>query len=234
VLVPFGPGALLNAAVPGAAYVAGVEHVRRTGRVWPARRTVALVAALLVLGAATSSAADGLVQASLAWHMTQQMALLFLVPLCLVAARPDELARPRSRWVPTAAALAAAWVLVAALQWIVHVPAVLDALARRPSALAAVHWALVAAGVAFFGCAGRARFHPLVVGLYVVSIMAGTDAIGLWLLFDPHVVYDHYAGSGALADQHRAGAVMFAAGMVPLLAGAGIAYRWLSPAESHR
>ena len=56
------------------------------------------------------------------------------------------------------------------------------------------------------------------MALYVVSIMAGTDAIGLWLLFDPKVVYDSYTGAGALADQHRAGAVMFTAGMVPLLA----------------
>jgi len=231
--VPLGPGALLNAAVPGAAYVAGVEHARRTGRAWPARRTAALFAALFVLGAAASGAADDRAQGSLAWHMTQQMALLFVVPLGLVAARPGELAGRRRRWTPPAAVLGGAWLAIAGVQWIVHVPAVLDALTRRQAALAAVHWALVAAGLAFFGCALAAlssgRFHPLAVGLYVVSIMAATDAIGLWLLFDPHVVYDHYAGAGALAGQHRAGAVMFAAGMVPLLVGAGVAYRWLSP-----
>jgi cytochrome c oxidase assembly factor CtaG len=221
--------------VPGAAYVAAVEHVRRQGRAWPARRTAALLAGLILLGAAASAAADDRAQSSLAWHMTQQMALLFLVPLAIVAARPDELAAGLRRFTPSAAALGAAWVAIAGVQWIVHLPAVLDALARRPAALGAVHWVLAAAGVAFFGCAFSAlrsgRLHPLAVALYVLSIMAGTDAIGLGLLFDPHVVYAQYAGAGAIADQHRAGAVMFAAGMVPLLVGAGIAFRWLSPAS---
>jgi Cytochrome c oxidase caa3 assembly factor (Caa3_CtaG) len=64
--------------------------------------------------------------------------------------------------------------------------------------------------------------------------MAAADAIGLWLLFDPNVVYACYAGADALADQHGAGAIMFAAGMVPLLVGAGIAYRWMSPATPAR
>jgi cytochrome c oxidase assembly factor CtaG len=191
-----------------------------------------------VLGAATGGAADDRAQASLAWHMTQQMALLFVVPLAIVAARPDELSAGSRRFVPSAAALGAAWLAIAGVQWTVHVPAVLDALARRPVALGALHWALVAAGVAFFGLAFSAlrsgRVHPLAVALCVVGIMAGTDAIGLWLLFDPHVVYDRYTGPGALADQHRAGAVMFAAGMVPLLVGAGIAFRWLSPPADAR
>jgi cytochrome c oxidase assembly factor CtaG len=215
--------------VPGLAYLAGVERVRSAGRAWPARRTAAALVALLVLGAATSAAVDERAQASLAWHMTQQMVLLFAVPLGVMAARTGELVTGGRRWAPTAAARAAAWVAMAGIQWIGHVPVVLDGLWSRPAALAAVHWALVAAGVALFGCAFAAvrahTLHPLLAGLYVASIMAGTDAIGLWLLFDPHAIYSHYA----LADQHRAGAVMFAAGMVPLVASAGIAYRWLQP-----
>jgi cytochrome c oxidase assembly factor CtaG len=232
-LWPLGGAAVVNAVVPGLAYVAGVERVRRAGHPWPARRTAAAVVALLVLGAATSAAVDQRAQASLAWHMTQQMVLLFAVPLALVAARPDELAgRSRRRTPPGAgAALAAAWLAMAGVQWVVHIPAVLDALWSRPAALSAVHWTLVAAGLAFFGCALAAvrsrTLHPLLAALYVASIMAGTDAIGLWLVFDPDPVYRHYA----LADQHRAGAVMFAAGMVPLLVAAKIAYRWLQPAS---
>jgi cytochrome c oxidase assembly factor CtaG len=232
VLAPMGGAALLNALVPGLAYVAGAKRFRSTGRAWPGRRTTAALAALLVLGAATSAVADDRAQASLAWHMAQQMALLFLVSLGIVAGRPDILVRgrrnPRVR--PLGGpALTAAWLAIVSAQWIVHIPAVLDGLWDRPAALAALHWLLLAVGVAFFGCAFAAvrsgRYHPLVVGLYVVSIMAGTDAIGLWLLFDPNVVYDSYTGTGALADQHRAGAVMFTAGMVPLLAAARIVHR---------
>jgi cytochrome c oxidase assembly factor CtaG len=167
--------------------------------------------------------------------MAQQMTLLFAVPLGLITGRPDGLvrrpagARPRAM---SATALAGAWLALTAVQWVVHVPAVLDALWSRPGALAAVHWALVAAGVAFFGCALAAvssgRMHHLAAALYVISAMPATDAIGLWLLFDPHVVYDRYAGAGAVVDQHRAGAVMFAAGMVPLFLAARMAYGWIS------
>ena len=220
--------AFLNVALPGAAYVAGAERLRRSGAGWPARRTAAFLAGVVVLAVATSAAADDRARAALAWHMAQQMTLLFVVPLGLIAGRPDALVRRRVRWTPSAFALGAAWLAAAGVQWVAHIPAVLDALNRRPVALGAVHWALVAAGVAFFGCALAAlqsgRFHPLAVALYVVSIMAGTDASGLWLMFDPRAVYDGFT----VADQHRAGAVMFAAGMVPLLVGAGIAYRWLA------
>lgn len=222
--------AFLNVALPGAAYVAGAERLRRSGADWPVRRTAAFLAALVVLAAATSAAADDRARAALAWHMAQQMTLLFVVPLGLIAGRPDALVRRRVSWTPSAFALGAAWLAAAGVQWVAHIPAVLDALDRRPAALGAVHWALVAAGVAFSGCALAAlqsgRFHPLAVALYVVSIMAGTDAIGLWLIFDPRAVYDGFT----IADQHRAGAVMFAAGTVPLLVGAGVAYRWLASA----
>ena len=222
--------AFLNVALPGAAYVAGAERLRRSGAGWPARRTAAFLAGVVVLAVATSAAADDRARAALAWHMAQQMTLLFVVPLGLIAGRPDALVRRRVSWTPSAFALGAAWLAAAGVQWVTHIPAVLDALNRRPAALGAVHWALVAAGVAFFGCALAAlqsgRFHPLAVALYIVSIMAGTDAIGLWLIFDPRAVYDGFT----VADQHRAGAVMFAAGMVPLLVGAGVAYRWLASA----
>ena len=222
--------AFLNVALPGAAYVAGAERLRRSGAGWPARRTAAFLAGVVVVAVATSAAADDRARAALAWHMAQQMTLLFVVPLGLIAGRPDALVRRRVSWAPSAFALGAAWLAAAGVQWVAHIPAVLDALNRRPAALGAVHWALVAAGVAFFGTALAAlqsgRFHPLAVALYVVSIMAGTDAIGLWLIFDPRTVYDGFT----VADQHRAGAVMFAAGMVPLLVGAGVAYRWLASA----
>lgn len=238
-LAPLGATAVLNAGVPALAYAIGVGRFRRSGRSWPARRSWAALAALLVLGAATSGAVDDRAQASLAWHMAQQMALLFLVPLGLVASRPDALVgRRREGLSPSPPGLAAAWLAMAGLQWIVHVPAVLEAIGDRPAALAAVHWLLLAAGVAFFGSAlgalASGRLHPLAAALYVVGIMAATDAIGLWLLFDPNVVYERYAGAGALADQHRAGAIMFAAGMVPLLVGAGMAYQWITTAGPHR
>ena len=98
---------------------------------------------------------------------------------------------------------------------------------REPVAYGLVHWLLVAAGIAFFAQSGAARMHPLVLALYVAAAMPTTDAIGLVLLLDPRVVYPHYAGPGALADQQAAGAIMFGAGNVLLVAAAWIAGRYL-------
>jgi cytochrome c oxidase assembly factor CtaG len=167
--------------------------------------------------------------------MAQQMTLLFAVPLGLLAGRPDELARGLWSRRPAAIgtpALAGAWLGFVGVQWVVHMPAVLDLTLNQPAGRAGAHWALVAAGVAFFGCAlgavSSGRLHPLAVGLYVVSMMPVTDAFGLWLMFDPHVIYAEYAGPGAIGDQQRAGAVMFAAGTVPMLVAVGVTYAWAS------
>jgi cytochrome c oxidase assembly factor CtaG len=107
------------------------------------------------------------------------------------------------------------------------VPAVFAFALREPGAYGLMHWLLVLTGVAFFAQAGAGRMHPLALALYVAAAMPTTDAIGLWLLLDPHVIYPHYAGSGALGDQQAAGAIMFGAGNVLLLAAAWIAGRYL-------
>jgi hypothetical protein len=90
-----------------------------------------------------------------------------------------------------------------------------------------MHWLLVLAGIAFFAQVGAARMHPLALALYVAAAMPTTDGIGLWLLLDPHVIYARYAAPGALADQQAAGAIMFGAGNLLLLAAAWIAGRYL-------
>jgi cytochrome c oxidase assembly factor CtaG len=113
------------------------------------------------------------------------------------------------------------------IQWLVHVPAVFAFALREPGAYGVMHWLLVLAGVAFFAEAAAGRMHPLALALYVAAAMPTTDAIGLWLLLDPHVIYAHYAGPGGLGDQQAAGAIMFGAGNVLLLAAAWVAGRYL-------
>jgi putative membrane protein len=218
----------LNALVPAAVYVALVRKVRRDGGEWPAARTAAFVAAFVLAAAATSTAADEAARRSLAWHMTGQMALLLLVPPGIVAGRPlalAALALGRRRPAPPPAAIA--WIAFVGIQWLVHVPAVLAFALREPGAYGLMHWLLVLVGVAFFAQAGARRMHPLALALYVAAAMPTTDAIGLWLILDPRVVYSHYAGPGALGDQQAAGAIMFAAGNVLLLAAGWIAGRYL-------
>jgi putative membrane protein len=218
----------LNAVVPAAAYLALVRRARRAGREWPAARTAAFVAAFVVAAIATSSVADDAGRRSLAWHMTGQMALLLVVPPGIVAGRPLELVgRALGRRPALTPPPALAWIGFVGIQWLVHIPAVFAFALREPAAYGLMHWLLLLAGVAFFAQAGTGRLHPLALALYVAAAMPTTDAIGLWLLLDPHVVYPHYAGPGALGDQQAAGAVMFGAGNVLLLAAAWIAGRYL-------
>src|SRR6478752_790690 len=173
----------LNAVVPAAIYLAVVRRVRRSGGAWPAQRTVLFLAGVTLAALATSSAADAAARRSLTWHMTVQMALLLLVAPAVVAGHPLALLRRiAGRRIPRP---------------------------PGPAAFAFMHWLLIVAGVAFFAQVGSARLHPLALALYIASAMPTTDAIALWLLLDPRVVYAHYAGSGGLADQQAAGAIMF-------------------------
>jgi len=218
----------LNAVVPAAVYLALVRRVRRQGGSWPGVRTGAFVGAVVVLAAATSSAVDDAARRSLAWHMTGQTALLLLVPPAIVAGRPLRLVgEALGRRVSLTPSPAVAWLAFVGIQWVVHVPAVFAFALREPAAYGLMHWLLLAAGLAFFAEAGAGRLHPLALALYVAAAMPTTDAIGLWLMLDPRVVYPHYAGPGALGDQQAAGAIMFGAGNVLLVAAAWIAGRYL-------
>jgi putative membrane protein len=233
----------LNAAVPAVIYLAAVRRVTRAGGVWPARRTVVFIGALLVAAAAAGGEVDAAARRSLAWHMGQQMTLLVLVPPALLAGRPVTLVRRALgrgvAWVPGPAA---AWCVFVGIQWVVHVPAVLELGLRQPAVAALLHWSLVAAGTLFFAQVLDRRepggMHPVTQALYLVAAMPTTDAIALWLMFDPHVVYGHYAGAGALDEQRLAGAIMFAAGGVLLALAAWVVGRWLrssaSPARIRR
>jgi cytochrome c oxidase assembly factor CtaG len=224
-----------NAAVPAAAYLACVRHARRRGAAWPARRTAAFAGTVALAAAVTAGPVSGRASEALAWHMAQQMALLLLVAPLLVAGRPVALLRlALGRELPGAPGPAMAWSAFVGIQWAIHVPAVLDATLRIPVVHATEEWALVAAGAAFFAqitSRTAKRMHPLLLALFLVSAMPTTDVIALWLILDPHVIYSHFTGPGALADQRAAGVVMFAAGNVLLVAGGWVAGRYLLSGE---
>ena len=230
----------LNAVVPATIYLVVVRRVRRGGGAWPARRTAVFLTGVTLAALATSSAADEAARRSLAWHMTVQMALLLLVGPAVVAGHPLALLRRvAGRRMPRPPGPAVAWIGFVGVQWVVHVPAVTAFGLREPSAFALMHWLLIGAGVAFFAQIASARLHPLALALYIASAMPTTDAIALWLLLDPRIVYANYAGSGGLADQQAAGAIMFGAGNVLLVAAAWIAGRYLwsgrpGPAAGYR
>jgi len=124
-----------------------------------------------------------------------------------------------------------AWVAFVGIQWALHIPPVLDGIVRRQLWEGMMHIALIAAGAMFFaqvigGGAGRLGNPPL-AGIYVASAMPTTDAIALWLMLDPHVIYPAFTGPGSLAAQRLAGAIMFGAGNLLLIAAGVIAGRYL-------
>jgi cytochrome c oxidase assembly factor CtaG len=219
-----------DAAAPTLAYLLMMRRLRRTGA-WPTSRAAWFIGAVVLAAAVTMPAVDDRTRTSLEWHMSQQMTLLLVVPAGLVAGRPLRLFRSATghgtTWAPGPAT---AWIAFVGVQWLVHLPVVLDALDRTPALYGLMHLALVAAGVTFvaqIARPGRSIANPLVLGLYVVSAMPTTDAIALWLIFDPHVVYPAYAGPGALADQRNAGTIMFAAGNLLLVAAGVVVGRYL-------
>ena len=220
-----------GALLLGAAYLTAMRHVRARER-WPAARAVAFGVALGLAAVATSPAVDAHARSSAAWHMGQQMMLLVLVAPALVAGRPLLLARRATGRRPgRAPGPVAAWLAFVGIQWMLHIPPVLDGIVRRPFWEGMMHIALVAAGAMFFaqvigGGLGRLG-NPLLAGIYVASAMPTTDAIALWLMLDPHVIYPAFTGPGALAAQRLAGAIMFGAGNLLLVAAGVVAGRYL-------
>jgi putative membrane protein len=222
----------INLLLPAAAYLVGMQRVRRAGGRWPVWRGAVFAAALILAVLITGGRVERLADQSLAWHMGQQMTLLLLVAPALVASRPVALFHAATGFAGGGhlANPVLSWLAFVAIQWLVHIPAVLDALVRDPALDGIVHWAFVAAGTAFFVHAAPwagSRLQPLLLALYLASAMPTTDGIAIWLMLDPHVVYSVFAGPGALADQRRAGVIMFAGGNVIMLAAVWVAGRWL-------
>ncbi|HET6848349.1 MAG TPA: cytochrome c oxidase assembly protein [Gaiellales bacterium] len=221
-----------GALLPVVAYLAVMQRARRTGGGWPAWRAGAFTAAVGLWAVVTCTAFDDQARRSLTWHMCQQMTLLLFVPPLLLAGRPLALMRRltgarRATWVPGAIV---AWVTFVGIQWVIHVPAVLDWAVGPRLAEGLMHLLLLAAGLLFFAAVmtpGHRIEHPFAATLYLAAAMPTTDAIALWLILDPRVIYSGFAGPHALADQQAAGVIMFAAGNVLLAAAAVVAGRYL-------
>lgn len=81
------------AVVVAVLYLAGVRRVVRSGRPWPARRTVAFSAGSLVLLLATSSGVTSYAEATFGVHMTVHMMLNMVVPILWLLGAPITLIR---------------------------------------------------------------------------------------------------------------------------------------------
>jgi len=227
------PGLVATLLAAAGLYLAGARRARR----WPAARTAAFLAGLLLLALALESGLHAVGERLLSVHMVQHLVLLVAVPPLLLAGAPQALAL---RTLPPAPRRALAGLLsgraariashpvtvLAVLSVVVagaHLPAVYDAAVRQPLLHDLEHVVFLAAALLFWipVLAVPPAPHapsPLVRLLLVIGSAPPMAAVGVALATAGSVVYPPYAGGAAaygttaLADQRLAGTIMWVAG----------------------
>ncbi|HWC84921.1 MAG TPA: cytochrome c oxidase assembly protein [Solirubrobacteraceae bacterium] len=228
-----------GALVVAALYLGAARRVRGG---WPARRTLPFLAGIVCLLIALESGLDAYDDRMLSVHMVQHMLLLLLAPLLLLGGQPAilalralhgarrrNLARVLTRLGPvvrpaTCLAFFSAAVLVA------HLPSFYDATLRTASLHAGEHMLFVLAGLLLWWPildGDPVRGHRLGgVGrlVYVLAAMLPMAVVGAYLDRNSSLVYHAYAapahalGLSALDNQAQAGAIMWVAGGVVMIA----------------
>jgi cytochrome c oxidase assembly factor CtaG len=233
---------VLLAPLAGAAvlYLGGARRVRRG---WPATRSAAFGAGLLVLALALMSGIDGYSERLLSVHMLQHELLMLLAPALLVWGAPVALAlvacprvgrraisallRGRAIRVLTAPALG--FGAFAGVTLATHLSGVYELALRDARLHALEHAAYLGAGLLFLApLIGSdplprrpgpvARFAWLLAGMVAMAIP------GALLAFQTTVRYTYYLADArplhvsALADQHLAGAMMWIGGGLAMFA----------------
>ena len=220
-------------------YVWAAHRVR--GR-WPLRRTVSWLAAIACVLLALQSGLATFDERLLSAHMVQHMLLMLVAPLLILASQPvlltlRVLPPPRRRALVktldrarplTAPALALA--CFAAALVLTHLPGFYAAMLRHSALHAAEHALYVLAGLLLWwpildvDPAPRRRLGGLGRLVYVLAAMPPMALVGVYLNRAPSLVYPAYGppahalGVSALADQQRAGAIMWVAGNMLMVA----------------
>jgi putative copper resistance protein D len=231
---------LLPALFAAGLYVAGA----RGAGSWPLRRTLSFLAGIAVVVVALGSGIAGYDERLLSVHMVQHMLLLLAAPLLLLYASPVLLALralPRSgrrrlaRTLPRLRRLTGPITCLGIFSAVVlatHVPAFYDATLHHPALHEAEHLTYLLAGALMWWPlldADPARSRRLGgIGrlIYLLATMPSMALVGAYLNRAPALVYPAYGPPAralhvsALVDQAQAGAIMWVAGtMVVLAAG---------------
>jgi cytochrome c oxidase assembly factor CtaG len=233
--------ASVMAPAAGAAIVYGLAVRRARGR-WPAWRTTSFVAGIGTIVIALQSGIDGYDAQLLSDHMVQHLLLLVVAPPLLLGGRPVLLALrtlPASRRRALARGLDRArrftgpiqsLALFAAVILFTHLGAFYDATLRHAGLHDAEHALYVLAGLLVWSPlldgdpAPRHRLSGLGRLAYLIAAMMPMALIGAYLNRHATLVYPPYGppartlGIAALNDQAQAGAIMWVAGGVVMMA----------------
>lgn len=186
-------------------------------------------AAIVTIAVALSPPFDALSDSSFAWHMAEHVLLLFLAPLLVLLAHPLEwFGPPRARWqialiramrsAPARALCSPASCLLAfiAVLWGSHFTPLYQAALDHPLVHVGEHALYLIAGTAFWLPIVAPPPFPAppypVRALYCFLALPQGALLAVALLAARAPLYAHYAGPGALGDQHDAAAVMWVGG----------------------
>ena len=236
----------IGTVVAAAAYLIAARRVNRRHprvpiQVW---RQVAWLSGLAMVLVALVSSIDLYAGDLLSIHMVQHLLLTLVAPPLLALGAPVTLllrvAGPatrrrvllpilHSRAVRVVASPLGAWSLFTAAMFLTHFSPLYEAALENDGVHVAEHLVFLVTGMLFWWpivaadpVPGRLRYPARVA--YVVLQMPVNAAVGLAIYFAPTVLYAHYAtlertwGPTARVDQQVAGAIMWGAGDLILLA----------------
>lgn len=215
----------------------------RVGRRWSAWRTASFLAGTAVLLVALQSGLDAYDDRLLSAHMLQHVLLVMVAPALLLLGAPVMLAlkaapprqrRSLARVLARTRALTRPGICLAVFTIVLvglHAPPVFDAAVHRPLLHELEHAAFLAAGLALWwpltsaDPVVRHRLGGLGRVFYMLAAMVPEDLVGAYLNRAGNVVYAAYlsparaVGISAIADQQRAGAIMWVGASCIMAAG---------------
>jgi putative membrane protein len=228
-----------EAALAAGVYVWGARRVRGG---WPVRRTLSFLAGVACVLIALQSGIGSYDDLQLSVHMAQHMLLFLLAPLLLLSGRPVILAlralprpaRPRlARALAWSRRFTGPWQCLSffyAVLLLTHLPGFYDAAVRHPMLHDAEHLLYILAGLLMWwpildgDPVPAHRLGGLGRLIYMLAAMPPMALVGAYLNRHPTLVYAPYGppahalGISAVADQQTAGAIMWVAGNVIMVA----------------
>ena len=177
-------------------------------------------------------ALDRLADGSFAWHMVEHLALLYVVPLLVLLARPFTIFRAcvgrpvaanvvrRTRALHVLGHPAVALVLVTGYLWVLHFSPLYESALERPLVHAGEHALLLVAGTIFWLpvlCPPPLRVLPYPTRLLYLMLALPQGALVALAIYGARApLYPHYAAlmspAAALADQQNGAALMWIGG----------------------
>lgn len=235
-------------AVAAVGYGLGVRRfdTAHPGSPFPRWAVAGFAAGLAALSLAILGPVEALAEERFSWHMVQHLLLTMVAAPLLLLGRPVTLARRagpgpagrivvrvlRSRATTALGHPIVAWALFAVVLWASHFTSLYERALESQPVHVLEHVLYLGAALLFWHAVvgtepARHRLGYASRILYLFLAAAGSALLASTLLQSGRVLYPAYGGSGAIADQRAAAAVMWIVGGLLFLAAAlAVAASW--------